>query len=501
MALSKSLATSSSLPDLPPQPVHPPSKFVFPKREFGKKQIVKRSCQASWFSTWPWLHYQTHNPDDVVFCHVCVSALKSKRMERSRGDLAFTSNGFKNWKDATISFKNHEASASHKEALQVVMVIPATCSDVGEMLSREHAQEKSENRQCLLRILSNIRFLSRQGLALRGDGDEVDSNFMQLLKLRGLDDPRIEAWLSKKTNKYTSHEAQNEILKVMALSTLRKIASELSRSQFFCIMSDKCTDASNREQLVICIRWVDSNLEVHEEFIGLYKVENIQTDTIVAVIKDALIRLNLTLSKCRGQCYDGASTMKGAKSGVATQLLKDEPRAVYMHCYGHALNLAVGDTVKKCKVMKDSLDTTFEVSKLVKFSPKRDIQFEKLKAGLAPDSPGFRVLCPTRWTVRAASLKSVIDNYTVLQELWDLSKDETSDPSMKARIIGVEAQFKTFRHYFGVQLGFLLLQHSDNLSKTLQSPKLSASEGQRVAAMTVATLKHITDEESFNLFW
>ena len=64
--------------------------------------------------------------------------------------------------------------------------------------------------------------------------------------------------------------------------------------------------------------------------------------------------------------------MKGAKSGVATQLLKDEPRAVYMHCYGHALNLAVGDTVKRCKLMKDSLDTTFEVSKLVKFSPKRD---------------------------------------------------------------------------------------------------------------------------------
>ncbi len=128
---------------------------------------MKRTCQASWFSTWPWLHYQTHNPDDVVFCHVCVSALKSKRMERSRGDLAFISNGFKDWKDAPISFKNHEASASHK----VVMVIPATCSDMGEMLSREHAQEKSENRQCLLRTLSNIRFLSRQGLALRDHGD------------------------------------------------------------------------------------------------------------------------------------------------------------------------------------------------------------------------------------------------------------------------------------------------------------------------------------------
>ena len=86
-------------------------------------------------------------------------------MYQSTGDLTFTTNGFKNWKDATISFKTHEASASHKEALKVVMVIPSTCSDVGEMLSREHTQEKGENRQCLLRILSNISFLSRQSLA------------------------------------------------------------------------------------------------------------------------------------------------------------------------------------------------------------------------------------------------------------------------------------------------------------------------------------------------
>ena len=44
-------------------------------------------------------------------------------MDRSRDNLAITSNGFKNWKDASISFKPHEASASHEEALQVVMVL------------------------------------------------------------------------------------------------------------------------------------------------------------------------------------------------------------------------------------------------------------------------------------------------------------------------------------------------------------------------------------------
>ena len=67
-------------------------------------------------------------------------------------------------------------------------------------------------------------------------------------------------------------------------------------------MSDECIDASNREQLVICIRWVDSNLETHEEFMGLYKVDNIQDSTILAAIRDALTQLNLTVNKCRGQC-------------------------------------------------------------------------------------------------------------------------------------------------------------------------------------------------------
>ncbi len=109
----------------------------------------------------------------------------------------------------------------------------------------------------------------------------------------------------------------------------------------------------------------------------------------------------------------------------------------------------------------------FEVTKLIKYSSKRDTLFQHLKESISPDGPGFRALCPTRWTVRAASFKSVIDNYTVLQELWVVAQDSVSDPSIKARIIGVEHQFHTFKFFFGVFLGNLLLQHSDNLSKTL----------------------------------
>ena len=52
-----------------------------------------------------------------------------------------------------------------------------------------------------------------------------------------------------------------------------------------------------------------------------------------------------------GQCYDGASAVSSAKNGVAKQISIDEPLAtcIYIHCYGHALNLSVCD-VNQCKV-------------------------------------------------------------------------------------------------------------------------------------------------------
>ena len=55
--------------------------------------------------------------------------------------------------------------------------------------------------------------------------------------------------------------------------------------------------------------------------------------------------------------------MAGAKNGVAVQLANAESCAIFMHCCGHALNLAAGDTIKKNKVLRDALDTTLEMSK------------------------------------------------------------------------------------------------------------------------------------------
>ena len=94
--------------------------------------------------------------------------------------------------------------------------------------------------------------------------------------------------------------------------------------------------------------------------------------------------------------------------------------------------------------------------------------FDKLIKDLAPDSPGFKVLCPTRWTVRGDSLKSVFDDYAVLQEEFDFCLETRLEPDIKPRIIGVKHQMSTFEYFFGVVIGERRLKHTDNGSKALQ---------------------------------
>ena len=128
----------------------------------------------------------------------------------------------------------------------MVFSLPASTKHIGVHLSQQYAEELENNGMILLSILKSIRYLARQGLALRGDGDESDGNFNQLLKLP--EDEKMIDWLKRKCNKYTSHDIQNELLK---LHILRDIACDLQDSPFLTIMIDETTDISNLEQVTV----------------------------------------------------------------------------------------------------------------------------------------------------------------------------------------------------------------------------------------------------------
>ena len=83
------------------------------------------------------------------------------------------------------------------------------------------------------------------------------------------------------------------------------------------------------------------------------------------------------------------------------------------------------------------------------------------------------------------TLQSVLDNYEVLLGVWEESKNSQIDSEMKARIIGIETQMLTSNFLFGISLGTLILQHSDNLSKSVQHDTITTAEGQQLAKLTI----------------
>eukprot|EP00731_Ephydatia_muelleri_P033418 Em0029g24a len=217
--MANSLLSINDLPQIPEIPHHPMG-LTFPKRSFGEKKPVLRSFQAAWFKAWSFLHYDEGK--DLAYCHICVKGFKERKMKSSiRADPAFVTKGFCTWKDATRAFKKHQLSDCHREAVEVVVSLPKTCSDIGEQLSEQYSKEKENNRVMLIKILSCLQLLARQGIPIRGDSE---SNFIQLLKLSGQGDAKMDKWLKKKTDKHTSNDIQNELLTIMAQHVLRSIA-------------------------------------------------------------------------------------------------------------------------------------------------------------------------------------------------------------------------------------------------------------------------------------
>ena len=482
---------------------HPPENFQFPKIKIGNRE---RHCQYQWFNNFNWLHYDAKK--DSVFCYYCMIHKEKLTAEHNK-EQAYISEGFRNWKKAPACFKDHEQTKCHKAALTYQVIVPR-CGDAAELNNNELTKQRYNERQYLKIVMECLQYLARQGIALRGNEDGND-NLTQLLLLRGKDHPLILERLKGKVSgkrSYTHHDFQNELLSIMANNVLRSKLNEVKVNKCYSIMCDEYTDMSNKEQLSFCIRWIDSMLNAREDFMGYYEIPDIKSDTIVMAIKDALIRMNLPFCDLRGQTYDGASNMLGHRSGVAKQIADVQPKALATHCHGHSLSLSVKDVTKQCKLLDDVMGTVAEITILVKYSPKREKLLGSIQQNLEYEdeydyekTTNLSKLCVTRWTVRASTYMKVLSNYDQLMTLWNVCLQGSLDKEVRSRIIGCESQMKKFNFFFDLHLGHRLYSITDNLSKTLQSEKMPAIEGQRISRLTIKTFESMRTDEAAKMFY
>ena len=93
--------------------------------------------------------------------------------------------------------------------------------DVYTQLNEKYIVDQQWARRALLKIVSTLKLLAGEGIALHGK-EYRGGNFKKLLELRTKDDDNFSSWLYRKTN-YTSHDIANELLSLMSSEILRRI--------------------------------------------------------------------------------------------------------------------------------------------------------------------------------------------------------------------------------------------------------------------------------------
>lgn len=110
---------------------------------------------------------------------------------------------------------------------------------------------------------------------------------------------------------------------------VREIVDEIRANGVFGVMIDGTQDITGKEQECICIRHVDSELEVHEHFIGLYELIVTTGENIAKMLNDVIIRLNLSFDQLRAQTYDGAANMSGIYNGCQAKVREIQSLALF----------------------------------------------------------------------------------------------------------------------------------------------------------------------------
>ena len=337
----------------------------------------------------------------------------------------------------------------------------------------------------------------RQGLAVRGHKEE-EGNLYQLLKCRSEDVGTLSKWLND--GRYLSHEVVNELIEIMAHKVLRQILSEIREAEWFAIIGDETCDVSGAEQFALSIRWVDCDYTVYEDLIGLIEVDKTDAVTLTGVIKDALLRMMIPLNQCRGQAFDGASNMAGHLNGVAARIIKESPKAHYVHCLAHSLNLCLQDCARAYQTIKESFLLVSELSTLIRASPKRLALFKSIQQQFSVQAPGIKPLCPTRWTVRTGAIDSILQNYSAICEsLEQISSEGYGEPA--AKLLGLRSLMTKFAAFLGLKLSRLVFSPTEQLSVTLQSHNINAQQAVSATKATKEYLQRLRSDSAFEHFY
>ena len=320
----------------------PPPGYNFPKHvENGRHwRINDAYLTPSSPKYFFWLVYSAYF--DGVFCLPCV--LFGQSTTNSKLQKLFLE-PFTRWNSAPKRWKDHQdLSKVHKNSVATMQLfiseMKGTRQRINVVMNEKKREMIRQNGEKLIPILKTVLLCARQNIPLRGHRDDSKhyddvsnnpGNFQVLLDFRiDSGDKTLEEHFrtAARNATYRSKTIQNELISSCGKFIRRSIVKDVEKAGFYSIIADEASDCSQVEQLSFVVRFIDHQSgEIREEFLEFIECESTSAEYLTNKLKAALQKLSLDLNDLRGQSYDGAGNMAGAKSGVGARIKNEYPKA------------------------------------------------------------------------------------------------------------------------------------------------------------------------------
>ncbi|KAJ6972545.1 zinc finger MYM-type protein 1-like [Populus alba x Populus x berolinensis] len=122
---------------------------------------------------------------------------------------------------------------------------------------------------------------------------------------------------------------------------------------------------------MVVLRYVDNNGYIIERFLGIQHVRDTTASSLKAAIKALFSKHGLSISRLRGQGYDGASNIQVEFNGLKTLIVNSNPNAFYVHCFAYRLQLTIVVVTKKHNEVRDVFNFISSIINIVGTSCKR----------------------------------------------------------------------------------------------------------------------------------
>ncbi|XP_062829405.1 zinc finger MYM-type protein 1-like [Anolis carolinensis] len=448
-----------------------------------------------------WLLYSKLK--NAVFCFPC-------RVFGKANCLLASSQGYSDWKNLYGVLISHEKSHTHITNCTSWHELSAHLC-LNKTIDAEHERlihaETGHWHQVLKRLLCVVQFLGTQGLAFRGNKEALfernNGNFLKMVehiaKFDAFMAEHLRRIASKETHvHYLSKNVQNEFVSFLSAKIQGNILQQLHQAKYYSIRLDCIPDVSHTEQMTLVVRFIkieaNEDVSIKEHFLGFVPVTHSSGEGLTEILLKELEARGIPLKSMRGQGYDSASAMKGKHFGVQKRILELNPRAFYVPCGNHNLNLVLNDAALSCSVAVDCFSTIQEIFNFFSSSTERWSILSKHVSTLK-----VRPLCIIRWESKIEALLPLRFHIEeVYDALYEASQEQKFGAFGRNTAITLIKKLKSFKFLCCLVTWHEILHKINMVSKRLQKVTNNLQSSMDLIKSVQSFLEKMRSDEGLN---